>query len=208
MPDDHLLITDGATIAYQLSSPPNTVPVGYGHGVLMSRQIVRGLGIFDIDTIAEGRRLITYDQRGRRITGPTRTRGLSLRAGSQRSPARPGRGRASMNPSISPDPRSEPLQHCTPPSTLLADSRRLALVIPSRRLGNRAQNPCASGTSACRPHRLHWDNRLATTMGRNSPTTPIFANYRHGKFEPGVDDDVVSAALRGVGSSIYPTPIG
>ncbi|WP_237023344.1 alpha/beta fold hydrolase [Mycolicibacterium tokaiense] len=64
MPDDHHLITDGATIAYQLSGPPNTVPVGYGHGVLMSRQIVRGLGIFDIDAIADRRRLITYDQRG------------------------------------------------------------------------------------------------------------------------------------------------
>ncbi len=38
------------------------------------------------------------------------------------------------------------------------------------------------------------------------PPLPIFANYRHGKFEPGVDDDVVSAALRGVGSSDLPDP--
>jgi len=40
------------------------VPVGYGHGVFMSREVVRGLRIFDVDPIAHGRPLMTNDKRG------------------------------------------------------------------------------------------------------------------------------------------------
>ena len=46
MPDDHLLITDGATIAYQLSGPPNTVPVGHttNKGQMLMSCIFAGCG--------------------------------------------------------------------------------------------------------------------------------------------------------------------
>jgi len=205
MPDDHLLITDGATIAYQLSGPPNTVPVGYGHGVLMSRQIVRGLGIFDIDTIAEGRRLITYDQRGH---GASRGR-------PEPEDYRFEQAANDLLRVLDAAGLDEPIDFAG--SSLGAAAalhaalnaprrfRRLALVIP----------PVAWETG---PHQLrqwYFDtadliDSIGTTAWRQqwaeAPPLPIFANYRHGKFEPGVDDDVVSAALRGVGSSDLPDP--
>lgn len=63
MSGDSLYTTpDGATIAYELAGRGR--PVGYAHGVLLSRAAVRGLELFDIDAVAAGRRLLTYDQRG------------------------------------------------------------------------------------------------------------------------------------------------
>lgn len=62
MTADSQYATDGATIAYNVDG--TGAPVGYAHGVLLSRKAVRGLGIFDLDEIARGRRLLTYDQRG------------------------------------------------------------------------------------------------------------------------------------------------
>ena len=62
MTADSHFAADGATIAYRVTG--SGASVGYAHGVLLSRDVVRGLGIFDLETIAGGRRLLTYDQRG------------------------------------------------------------------------------------------------------------------------------------------------
>lgn len=68
-PMDRILHTDGARIAYQVSGSKSP-PVAYAHGVLLSRAVVRRMGVFDVDVIADGRWLLLYDQRGRgRSTG-------------------------------------------------------------------------------------------------------------------------------------------
>ncbi|UGT70941.1 alpha/beta hydrolase [Nocardia gipuzkoensis] len=59
---DSYFTREGANIAYQFVGSGS--PVGYAHGVLLSRAAVRGLGLFDVGALAEGRRLLTYDQRG------------------------------------------------------------------------------------------------------------------------------------------------
>src|SRR5882757_63664 len=52
----------GATIAYQYTGSGS--PLGYAHGVFLSRDAVRRLGLFDFDLLGAGRGLLTYDQRG------------------------------------------------------------------------------------------------------------------------------------------------
>lgn len=63
MTEDRFRYADGATIAYQVSGS-GSPPVAYAHGVLLSRAAVRGLGILDVEAIADGRRPLLYDQRG------------------------------------------------------------------------------------------------------------------------------------------------
>ncbi len=63
MPHDRYLAREGARIAWELTDGQGPV-VAYAHGVLLSRAMVRAMGVFDIDAVAAGRRLLTYDQRG------------------------------------------------------------------------------------------------------------------------------------------------
>ncbi|MEV6276239.1 alpha/beta hydrolase [Nocardia sp. NPDC051832] len=68
MPQDGYLTRAGARISYQLNGSGS--PLGYAHGVLLSRAAVRGLDLFDFDQLAGEHRLLTYDQRGHgRSTG-------------------------------------------------------------------------------------------------------------------------------------------
>nr|WP_042186477.1 alpha/beta hydrolase [Kibdelosporangium sp. MJ126-NF4]CEL17306.1 Beta-ketoadipate enol-lactone hydrolase [Kibdelosporangium sp. MJ126-NF4]CTQ91465.1 Beta-ketoadipate enol-lactone hydrolase (EC 3.1.1.24) [Kibdelosporangium sp. MJ126-NF4] len=62
MSDDRRFTRDGATIAYQYTGSGK--PLGYAHGVFLSRDAVRRMGLFDFDTLSTGRSLLTYDQRG------------------------------------------------------------------------------------------------------------------------------------------------
>ncbi|ALG12537.1 alpha/beta fold hydrolase [Kibdelosporangium phytohabitans] len=62
MPGDRHFTRDGATIAYQYSGRGR--PLGYAHGVFLSRDAVRRMGLFDFDALSAGRSLFTYDQRG------------------------------------------------------------------------------------------------------------------------------------------------
>lgn len=62
MAADQHFAADGATIAYEVNGTGR--PVGYAHGVLLSRAAIHGLGIFDLGALGSGRRLLTYDQRG------------------------------------------------------------------------------------------------------------------------------------------------
>lgn len=59
---DRFLTRDGARIAYEFHGSGPCL--GYAHGVPLSRAAVRRLGLLDLDALAAGRRLLTYDQRG------------------------------------------------------------------------------------------------------------------------------------------------
>ncbi|GAB3451523.1 alpha/beta fold hydrolase [Actinophytocola sediminis] len=62
MPPDSFFARDGATIAYQFTG--SGTPFGYAHGVLLSREAVRRLDLFHVESLADQRRVLTYDQRG------------------------------------------------------------------------------------------------------------------------------------------------
>ncbi|ONI70875.1 alpha/beta hydrolase [Actinosynnema sp. ALI-1.44] len=62
MPEDRHFTRDGARIAYQYTGSGR--PLGYAHGVFLSRDAVRRMGLFDFDTLSAGRSLLTFDQRG------------------------------------------------------------------------------------------------------------------------------------------------
>lgn len=52
----------GATIAYEFTGLG--APLGYAHGVMLSRDAVRRLELFGFDALGAGRSMLTYDQRG------------------------------------------------------------------------------------------------------------------------------------------------
>ncbi|CAM4340752.1 hypothetical protein NONI108955_21720 [Nocardia ninae] len=62
MSQDHYLTRARARIAYQLKGSGS--PLGYSHGILLSRAAVRRLDLFDFDQLAGDHLLLTYDQRG------------------------------------------------------------------------------------------------------------------------------------------------
>ncbi|NUT48732.1 MAG: alpha/beta hydrolase [Saccharothrix sp.] len=62
MSTDRHFTRAGATIAYQYTGSGS--PLGYAHGVMLSREAVRRLELLDFDALAAGRRLLTFDQRG------------------------------------------------------------------------------------------------------------------------------------------------
>lgn len=62
MSDDRYFTRDGATIAYQYTG--SGTPLGYAHGVFLSRDAVRRMELFDFDTLSADRGLLTFDQRG------------------------------------------------------------------------------------------------------------------------------------------------
>lgn len=68
MSKDRYFTRDGATIAYQYTG--TGAPLGYAHGVFLSRDAVRRMELFDFDALSAGRSLLTFDQRGHgRSTG-------------------------------------------------------------------------------------------------------------------------------------------
>ena len=205
MAADRYLMTDGAAIAYQLSGSPGPVPVGYGHGVFMSREVVRGLGIFDIHTIAHGRPMITYDQRGHGASRG-RPRPLDYRFEVAATDLLGVLDAADLTVPI--DFAGSSLGAAAGLYAVLAAPqrfRRLALVIPpvGWETGTDQQRQWYSDTAdlidSIGP--AAWRQQWA-----DAPPSPIFADYPQGKFTPAIHDDIVSAALRGVGASDLPDP--
>lgn len=205
MTSDRQLITDGAAIAYQLSGPPGRVPIAYGHGVFMSREVVRGLGIFNIDTIAKDRPLLTYDQRGHGASRG-RPRPLDYRFENAANDLLGVLDAAGVQDPI--DFAGSSLGAAAALYAALAAPqrfRRLALVIP----------PVGWETATDQQRQWYFDtadliDAIGPTAWRqqwaDAPPLPIFAEYPQGKFTPAIHDDIASAALRGVGSSDLPHP--
>lgn len=204
MTADQHFATDGATIAYQLTGA-GSPPVGYAHGVLLSRAAVRELGIFDLDEIAGARRLLTYDQRGHgHSTGRAEPADYHFE-----------RAANDLLALIDAVGIEEPVDFAGSSlgaaaalyATLAAPQRfrRLALLIP----------PVAWETGSDQLRQWYLDTAdLIDTIGATAwrrqwaeaAPLPIFADYPQGKFTPDVDDTVVSAVLRGVGQSDLPEP--
>lgn len=205
MSEDQHVITDSATIAYRLHGSLGRVPIGYGHGVLMSREVVRDLGIFDIDTIAEGRPLVTYDQRGHGASRG-RPRPEDYRFEEAANDLLRVLDAAGVQTAI--DFAGSSLGAAAGLYAVLAAPhrfRRLALVIP----------PVGWETGPQQLRRWYFDtadliDAIGPTAWRqqwaDAPPLPIFADYPKGKFAPAVHDDVASAVLRGVGASDLPEP--
>jgi non-heme chloroperoxidase len=203
MTADRQLATDGATIAYEFSGAPD--PVGYAHGVLLSRSSVRGLGLFDIDTIARGRGLLTYDQRGH---GHSTGRAIA-------DDYRFERAAKDLVEVLDAAELEAPIDFAG--SSLGAAAalhaaiaapdrfRRLALVIP----------PVAWETGPVQARQWYLDTadhieEVGPAAWRrewtSAPPLPIFADYPRARFNPDVADDLLASALRGVGLSDLPDP--
>lgn len=91
MPSDKYFERAGASIAYQFEG--SGPPLGYAHGVPLSRKAVRSLELFDFDSLGDGRSMLVYDQRGHgQSTGrpiPEDYLFRELRAGLARAPRCP-----------------------------------------------------------------------------------------------------------------------
>ena len=58
---------DGAAIAYEING--EGPPVGYAHGLFVSRRMERWLRLADWTAVRRGRRFLEYDARGHGLTG-------------------------------------------------------------------------------------------------------------------------------------------
>jgi non-heme chloroperoxidase len=200
---DRQLNTDGATIAYELTGTGD--PVGYAHGVLLSRTAVRGLGLFDIDAIARGRRLLTYDQRGH---GQSTGRAVPDDYRFERSAKDLHEILDAAEIQVPIDFAGSSLGAAAALYAAVAAPdrfRRLALVIP----------PVAWEAGPDQAKQWYFDTadsieRLGPVAWRNewasAPPLPIFANYQQARFSPDVADHLLASVLRGVGLSDLPGP--
>jgi non-heme chloroperoxidase len=192
----------GATIAYQVTGSGS--PVGYAHGVPLSREAVRRVDLFDLDAIGAGRRLLTYDQRGHgRSTGRPVVADYSFDNFAD-----------DLLGLLDAAGIDEPLDMIG--SSLGADNalrgaltepdrfRRLVLMIP----------PVAWEPEAAQAKRWYFD--FADLIEAKGPSwrdaladaepLPIFANYDKFDMTPQVPTDLLPAVLRGVGASDLPAP--
>ncbi|MBF6320556.1 alpha/beta hydrolase [Nocardia cyriacigeorgica] len=194
---------DGGRIAYRVAGSGR--PLGYAHGVLLSRAGVRGLKLFDIEAVADGRRLLTYDQRGHgRSTGRPRIEDYRFENFS--------RDLLGLLDAAGID---EPMDFVG--SSLGCDValrsaiaapqrfRRLVLMIP----------PVAweSGPQLARD----WYTDAADAIDTEGPEAwlhqwaeseplPIFADYPEFGFTPDVPHELLSPILRGIGCSDLADP--
>lgn len=203
MATDRYLTRNGATIAYELTGSGR--PVGYAHGVFLSRDAVRQMEVFDFDTIGRGRSLLTYDQRGHgRSTGRPVADDYRF--------ANVGDDLLGLLDAADID---EPMDFTGSSlgvatalyATLAAPERfrRLVLVIP----------PVAWETGPQPARQWYLDtadvieSRGATAWRKewaSAPPLPIFADYPKFDLTPDVADELLPHILRGIGMSDLPDP--
>jgi non-heme chloroperoxidase len=203
MPNDHHLVRNGARIAYELTG--EGPPLGYAHGVLLSRAAVRRMALFDIDAVATGRRLLTYDQRGHgHSTGRPVAADYTFDAVAE-----------DLLALLAAAEIHEPLDFAGSSLGVAAALgaalraperfRRLALLIPPvawetsdppvrQWYLDTADQIDAEGAAA-------WRRRWAT-----AEPIPLLAAHQGFDLTPDIADDLVSSALRGVGESDLPDP--
>ncbi|MDA3642896.1 alpha/beta hydrolase [Saccharopolyspora indica] len=203
MSPDRYLDREGARIAYQLTG--TGAPVGYAHGVLLSRDAIRRFELFDFDALATGRKLLTYDQRGhgrstgRPVAGDYRFEHVAedllalLDAASIDQPA-DFAGSSLGSAAVLHAAVAAPQRF-----------RRLALLIP----------PVSWESGPAQAKQWYFDtaddlDRLGAAEWRRrwaaAEPLPIFADYPKFDLTPDVPDELIPAALRGVGSSELPAP--
>lgn len=202
MSSDSYLTHEGARIAYQYTG--SGAPIGYAHGVPLSRKAVRGLGLFDFDSLADGRRLLAYDQRGHgRSTGRAIAEDYHF--------DNFARDLLALMDALE---IAEPMDFAG--SSLGCDTalraaiaaphrfRRLVLMIPPIAWDGAEQAKQWYFDSADSIEKLgakQWREQWART-----DPPPIFADYPQYKFSPDVADELLPAILRGVGTSDLPAP--
>lgn len=193
----------GARIAYQFEG--SGPPLGYAHGVPLSRAAVRRTGLLDLDALGTGRRLLTYDQRGhgqstgRPVDDDYRFENFALDL-------------LGLLDTLDLD---EPMDFAG--SSLGSDTalraalaaperfRRLVLMIPpvSWESGEQQIRRWYTDTAE-RIERLGaaaWREELA-----HAEPLPIFADYPDFDITPDVPDELLPSILRGVGRSELPAP--
>ncbi|KAA5830548.1 alpha/beta fold hydrolase [Saccharopolyspora hirsuta] len=203
MSPDRYLDRGGARIAYQLTG--TGAPVGYAHGVLLSRDAVRRFELFDFDALGLGRQLLTYDQRGHgRSTGRPA-------ADDYRFETAAGDLLALLDAAGIDQPADFAGSSWGCAAVLHAAVaaprrfRRLALLIP----------PVSWESGPVQAKQWYFDtaddfDRLGAAGWRQqwarADPVPIFADHPKFDLAPDVADELIPAALRGVGSSELPAP--
>jgi non-heme chloroperoxidase len=192
----------GATIAYEVTGSGS--PVGYAHGVPLSRDAVRRLDLFDVDALGAGRRLLTYDQRGHgRSTGLPVVEDYRFDVFA-----------ADLLGLLDEAGIDEPIDMIG--SSLGADNAlRAALIAPDRfRRLVLMIPPVAWEPEAAQAKQWYFDFAdLIETQGpawreglADAEPLPIFADYDKFDMTPQVPDELLPSILRGVGGSDLPAP--
>ncbi len=202
MPSDSYLTCEGARIAYQYNG--SGAPIGYAHGVPLSRKAVRGLDLFDFDALAAGRHLLTYDQRGHgRSTGRPVAEDYHFDTFA--------RDLLALMDALE---ISQPMDFAG--SSLGCDTAlRAAIAAPDRFRRLVLMIPPIAWDGAEHAKQWYFDSadsieELGAKQWRAqwalSEPPPIFADYPRYRFDPDVADDLLPAILRGVGASDLPAP--
>ncbi|WP_406274444.1 alpha/beta hydrolase [Nocardia sp. NBC_00881] len=204
MASDSYLAWEGARIAYRLTGS-GSPPVGYAHGVPLSRAAVRRLGLFDFDALAPGRRLLTYDQRGhghstgRPVVEDYRFENFAADLLALLDTVDLGEPMDLAGSSLGCD--------CALRAAIAEPHRfrRLALLIP----------PASWESRPGRATQWYFDTAddietLGPAVWReksvHAEPLPIFADYPRFDLIPDVADELLPSVLRGVGMSELPDP--
>lgn len=192
----------GAMIAYRFEGSGR--PVGYAHGVPLSRDAVRRLELFDFDALGTGRRLLTYDQRGH---GESTGRPVAEDYLFENF----ARDLLALLDHLGVD---EPMDFSG--SSLGCDTalrsaiiaperfRRLVLMIPPVAWEQGAQRTKQWYTDSADEIEANGAAAWRAAWAAAEPL-PIFADYPRFDLKPAVPDELLAAVLRGVGMSDLPT---
>lgn len=199
---DSYLAREGARIAYEFKG--SGAPLGYAHGVPLSRAAVRRLGLLDFDALAAGRRLLLYDQRGhgkstgRPVVEDYRFENFTRDLLALLDVLGLGEPMDFAGSSLGADVALR--------AALAAPERfrRLVLMIP----------PVAWDPGASQAKQWYFDTAdliekrgaaWRADLARAEPL-PIFADYPDFDLTPDVADELLPSILRGVGASDLPAP--
>lgn len=200
---DKYVTRAGARIAYELTGSGS--PLGYAHGVFLSRNAVRRLHLLDFEELTDGRQLLTYDQRGhghstgRPIPDDYRFENFTLDL-------------LALLDELAFD---EPIDFAG--SSLGCDvALRAAIAQPDRFLRlvliippvawetgpNQTRQWYTDNAEVIESHgAAHWRKEWAQT-----PPLPIFADYPAFDMSPDIPDELLAPVLRGIGESDLPAP--
>ncbi|OLZ51578.1 alpha/beta fold hydrolase [Amycolatopsis keratiniphila] len=203
MSSDKYFERAGASIAYQFEG--SGPPLGYAHGVPLSRKAVRSLELFDFDALGDGRSMLVYDQRGHgQSTGRPIPEDYLFENFAQ-----------DLLALLDALKITEPMDFAG--SSLGCDTalraaiaaphrfRRLVLMIP----------PVAWTSEAEQAKQWYFDSadkidEVGAAQWRRqwaqAEPPPIFADYPNYRFSPDVSDELLPSVLRGVGRSDLPAP--